>query len=283
MILTCPNCQTRYVVDPNKLGPSGRSVRCDSCQHSWFQQGEAASPPPSPAFAGGLAGETRFDLPASSALSGSDAGGMDDDLEAMLANLANEMGDGRRDLRENLNHLPPIADKPGRQNRLDGFSLARYVPNFVFAFGRGVNRWKYTVLAWGIFLGVVVGGGEAIYQKRQALVDYWPEILPLYDVLGVPVQPPNFGLDIPEVKAARDPQTQAVVLEGVVVNISAAPRQVPPLQISVRNSLGATLKNWPLSRKATILQPAERFPFKTELTDIPDDGTLLAVTFVTRE
>ena len=41
MILTCPQCDTRYHVDPGSLGPSGRRVRCSSCHHRWLAQ-----PPP---------------------------------------------------------------------------------------------------------------------------------------------------------------------------------------------------------------------------------------------
>ncbi len=36
MILTCPKCSNRYLVDPAKLGEDGRKVRCASCSHSWF-------------------------------------------------------------------------------------------------------------------------------------------------------------------------------------------------------------------------------------------------------
>jgi predicted Zn finger-like uncharacterized protein len=37
MILTCPACATRYLVDPNAIGPTGRQVRCARCSHSWSQ------------------------------------------------------------------------------------------------------------------------------------------------------------------------------------------------------------------------------------------------------
>ncbi len=49
MILNCPKCSTRFLVDPVALGEKGRSVRCGACGHSWFQEppaDKAYEPPP---------------------------------------------------------------------------------------------------------------------------------------------------------------------------------------------------------------------------------------------
>jgi predicted Zn finger-like uncharacterized protein len=61
MILTCPQCSTRYQADAAKFQPSGRNVRCAKCGHLWHQDAppvevDAASdiavvddaPPPQP-------------------------------------------------------------------------------------------------------------------------------------------------------------------------------------------------------------------------------------------
>jgi predicted Zn finger-like uncharacterized protein len=38
VILACPACRTRYLVDEEELNrPSGRTVRCASCGHTWHQ------------------------------------------------------------------------------------------------------------------------------------------------------------------------------------------------------------------------------------------------------
>ena len=42
MILTCPACDTKYVVKDDAIPPGGRQVRCASCKHSWHQEPDNA-------------------------------------------------------------------------------------------------------------------------------------------------------------------------------------------------------------------------------------------------
>jgi predicted Zn finger-like uncharacterized protein len=53
MILTCPRCATRYLVDGLKVWTSGRTVQCDACGARWRAVGEGvretpAAPAPAP-------------------------------------------------------------------------------------------------------------------------------------------------------------------------------------------------------------------------------------------
>jgi predicted Zn finger-like uncharacterized protein len=44
MIVSCPACATRYLLEPIALGPKGRQVRCAQCGHSWQQNPPADMP-----------------------------------------------------------------------------------------------------------------------------------------------------------------------------------------------------------------------------------------------
>ena len=46
MVVTCPNCGSRYAVDPLAIGPAGRTVQCARCDHRWFQKVEGSPPLP---------------------------------------------------------------------------------------------------------------------------------------------------------------------------------------------------------------------------------------------
>ncbi|MDA1060067.1 MAG: zinc-ribbon domain-containing protein, partial [Proteobacteria bacterium] len=45
MIVTCPNCSTRYQLDAQFLVPQGRALRCVKCGHSWTERPKTAAAP----------------------------------------------------------------------------------------------------------------------------------------------------------------------------------------------------------------------------------------------
>lgn len=45
MILTCSNCNARFLVNAAALQPAGREVRCGRCRHQWFAEPEEPEAP----------------------------------------------------------------------------------------------------------------------------------------------------------------------------------------------------------------------------------------------
>jgi predicted Zn finger-like uncharacterized protein len=46
MIITCPRCATRYLLEAGVVQPPGRQVRCARCTHAWFQEAAPELPKP---------------------------------------------------------------------------------------------------------------------------------------------------------------------------------------------------------------------------------------------
>ena len=47
MIITCPNCSTRFLLEDDQMPDAGRKLRCTRCAHVWHEApGSAATPAP---------------------------------------------------------------------------------------------------------------------------------------------------------------------------------------------------------------------------------------------
>jgi predicted Zn finger-like uncharacterized protein len=43
MIITCPNCEKKFQIDPALMPEKGRDLQCGSCNHAWFYKLENES------------------------------------------------------------------------------------------------------------------------------------------------------------------------------------------------------------------------------------------------
>jgi len=215
MIVTCPSCSSRYIVDPKALGPTGRMVRCANCKHTWMQA-------PAP------------DLPKPA------------DVEPAP---------------DTIRPIPPGSNLP--------------------AFPQPQAR-SGQAIGWLIFLAVLLGGGAGMVAGRDQVVGAWPPAARLYDIVGLPVEMVGAGLELRDVSSTRrEDGPPAILVEGVVANVSNRPREVPRLKAVVRSAAHQDLKNWTFTPGVLVLLPGETAKFKAELGDPPRGATDLAITFTT--
>ena len=38
MLLACPSCNSKYLLNSAELKPDGKRVKCVKCEHEWFQE-----------------------------------------------------------------------------------------------------------------------------------------------------------------------------------------------------------------------------------------------------
>ena len=138
---------------------------------------------------------------------------------------------------------------------------------------RDLGRWIGFAAAIGGLVVFVLGG-------RMQIVGLWPAAARLYDVIGLPVEPPGAGLQFQNVKSEQRVEggTTILVLEGQIANVSTTDRPVPPV---VATSLGPDhqpVKNWRVTVTQDRLAPGAIATFRSQERD-PGTVGEVSVTF----
>ena len=242
MIVSCPNCATRFEVPESALGVDGRKVRCSSCAHLWLQRADGSmeelAPPPS-SYAEPEPAE-----------------------EPPPAFQAAETGQSE-DFRAERDEPPP--------RRRFGRGDAEPAP----------RRGRRALVAVLLLLLVVAGlGAGALFLRKDgesagSLVDR------VTAMLGAARELPGQGLDFENVATARrnDAGESVLVVTGEVVNTTAEARAVPPLRGSLLGADNKELQNWTFNASVERLEPGQRAKFETTLRQPTGDATDIKVTF----
>ena len=256
MILTCPNCSARFMVDGLALGPSGRTVRCGACGHSWLQlPDQAPSEPaadlgPGPGYAPAPG--------AAPALAMAHAGAAAATRAANAAAAEAEQDSGKR--RRRFAEVQVGGTRaPGR---------------------RGVSR----VLVWFAFVfvltAIVLGG----IQYRQEIVRIWPPAIMLYERLGLDVEPVSgYGLRVPQdsIKFRRESEggTPILVVSGDILNESKKAQRVTPMRIALLDKESRVLRTERVKIDDRVLDPGKKLPFQTSIPNYPPEAVAVRITF----
>jgi len=216
MIVTCPTCSTRYLVETQKLGAQGRMVRCGSCTHTWYQappedmtpRVELASPAPEP--------------------------------------------------------QPGIVERRG-------------LP----AIPRKRRRWGAVVASLVLLLVLAAAGWGAIFMRDRVMA-LVPQTAKIYSRLGLAASQPQFGAGL-EVRGVTPRRTTTndqpvLAIDGMIVNLSASPRRVPQLKVTLRDANDQPLTSWTFSAGVAALAPGASAPFHTTFEKPMAEATGVVVT-----
>ena len=243
MILTCPECATRYEIDAAKFPAAGRKVRCKKCSHVWFQPGEdgegepAAAEPVAPAPV--AAEPVHVEEPAPSPVPESEP---DDDAPPVRA------------YRGTVAAADAIAPAPAKKVRAKSGGWARTLA---------------LVFGWVALIGAILIIGWATTQYRKQIATTWPKSASLFARVGLAVN--TRGLDFTDVehKSQIEDGQPVLVITGKLVNGASHPVPVPHLRVTLSDDAKHPIYNWSFAAAANVAAPGQSVAFHTRLSNPP--------------
>ncbi|CAN0584934.1 unnamed protein product, partial [Laminaria digitata] len=199
MIITCPSCSARYVVDPVKIGPEGRTVKCAKCANTWVQPAPTADEMAAPAAETPTAAATPASAESAPESAPSKEPAPDDVADAFKERIGREPAEPEEDgtAADTDERSTGESDGDFRASFDDAFAKepaaaarplrGKASPNLP-ALPRDSSPWPARI-AWIALVVVVVGviGGALAFQ--QSISKSWPPSQKLYDLIGMSAQP----------------------------------------------------------------------------------------------
>lgn len=245
MILSCPNCETRYVVDPAKLRPSGRTVRCARCAHTWHEE----APPYS------LDELDTANRPVTS------PAGQVRDAAVSQDPAAAETDPADAPQRRNLPALPTERQWGTVAGWAGLVIFVATVLGGVLLFPAEISRaWPPAKRLYDIL------GMETVARANVS------DALPLEQRLRLSdLAPSQRFID----------GVLTLVIAGRIENIGPRIEQLPPIEVVLLDQNRLDLMTWTFEPATRSLTPGEATAFETRLENPPADAQDISVTFAT--
>lgn len=254
MILTCPQCQTRYEADAAKFAPPGRKVKCAKCGNVWHQEAPAAEPVAAP-------------------------------VEAVVAPAPEPVVSAPAPIPEPEPQPPAPVAEPEPQRAAYAPAAERVVERPAPApVARPKPRSQAprrigTIIGWGGLVVVILVIAWSSLTYRQQIATVWPQAASLYSALGLHVN--TRGLDFVDVAYHHETEDGQPVLAvtGKLVNISARDISVPPIEVVLTDDSKHMLYHWRFNSSAHTLRPGQQVAFLTRLSSPPAGARHLELRF----
>jgi len=243
MILTCPECSTKYLTDPKAIGANGRTVRCAKCSATWFVSAEEAQ-------------QAARDKADELALQDNQQAAAEDSVAPEIAKAST-----------------PQNTKKGADAILRDKADAEKLR----------SRRKVITAIWIIPLLLLITAAILAYIFRQDVVNRIPKAATIYKSFGVTVKQAGLEIENPTVRNAIIDGQTVLVVNSAIRNVSTDPQNVPMVQITLHNGAGDMIAEWFVEPKATTLDPKGRLEFASQYPDPPVDAVRLSYDFAPGE
>lgn len=294
MILTCPNCRTRFLVADQAIGTEGRRVRCGNCQHMWFAEPDQPAGDGPDAVPDELSDEPVEDTaPADEDMA---APPPDADAETVVPDMADDIApeaaaadepmdaptdeptdDGPHDMAAADPPDEPEPELAAPARPASEGTIRRNLPALPRQ-GRGIAAgW----IALGVFVVALIAG---VLGFKDGLIKAWPPSVGLYRALGmVEAAPPPASVEAEPASFVRivdktyevQPRDQGVVLaiSARIENAGDRPVELPTVRGVLLDNAQNEIRDWRIQPGVVILGPGETVTVQSEIVDPPPDAT----------
>ena len=253
MIIACPACSTRYVVPDSAIGVDGRTVRCAKCRHSWFQHGpeitlpdehqaDPAPPPPAPAAPAPEPDPEPAAQP------------------APLPRMADEADDP-------VPTPPPAPRNPRaapRERAAEPDAPSPFAPEPPFRARRNPAKlWTAAAVAFAITVTGLTG-----LVMRYGLPDWLPVAQTALGTTAHPDLEWSFPAEHQDLRTLPN-GTLYFGASGTITNVGKDVREVPPIQIVLRDAKNHVVYTWTVVPPKDVLKPGESETINEAVTDVP--------------
>jgi predicted Zn finger-like uncharacterized protein len=258
IVITCPDCSTRYKATAASIGDEGRTVRCVKCGSTWF-------------------------VPAPDVI---DALIADPDALALADNVAEHtappvttapVSDFQTEPASDpdvVDSLPPKLSRPApplgadvvMRNHVDSEKLAR--------------RRRTIRFIWAVPLVLVIIAAIIAFFNRQAIVNRIPQMASIYQSIGIEVRAGGLEIDPPQARTVLVDGQPVIRVESVVRNLTRQSMVVPLIELTLHDADGQGLRQWYVEPNPSRIEGRGRLVFTSEITDPPVGAVGLRYNFV---
>lgn len=281
VIITCPNCHTRYRLAPDALGALGRQVKCAACEATWAAQPSFPAPRTPAEDTEPDDDELQFRADRDAQFTPAD-----EDLADKAFEIHGNAADGpvvgksvilnpetAPDAQTEIEQPPAQTADPAVERRLAlakrKKAMARALP--VARFRRAARIVMGTILVLALTLAVT---------HRTEIVRAFPEFDGIYRAVGLGTN--VIGLEFSDINTLRTTRdgNSVLIVSAKITNTTNRVAFVPPVLVSLLGADGQAVYEWGVAPQVRNIMPGDILPIDTRLTAPPDDITAVRLTFV---